>query len=151
MEADRQTIQGRCFNEVIELHRFIQSWLWASIPKTHDLFSRFTNALDDQFQIIHPDGTVSSYTEICDDVWSMHGREAPSFSMEIRNLHLRFSIPQHSLVTYEEWQHGPKTNARVSTAFLQESEQDGRIKWIHLHETWLPENEPKMASQVTAQ
>jgi hypothetical protein len=52
------------------------------------------------------------------------------------------------IMTYEEWQHTDisTTTGRVSTVLFQviadEQEKDReRLKWLHVHETWLPGKE----------
>ena len=42
-------------------------------------------------------------------------------------------------LTYEEWQQGSdgKTTSRISTVTFKKN-KNSDIKWLHLHETWLP-------------
>lgn len=53
---------------------------------------------------------------------------------------MRRAFPGYVLATYEEWQRNaiaskPADNGRIATALFRAREQ---LRWIHVHETWLP-------------
>ena len=124
-------------NEVKNLHKFIQGWLTGSVPKTEEAFSRFINSLDTDFIIFHPTG-ISEY---CEDLimsfWSAYGIREKNFTIEIRNLNHRMTLGDFALVTYEEWQFDETTTGRVSTVLFRKSEKENKVRWVHLHETWI--------------
>lgn len=126
------------FDEVIELHRFIQRWMTGAVPGKRDPFLRFSDALADEFHIIHPGGTTENRAQVLESFWSAHGTREESFQIEIRNIRLRFSSEPYFLVTYEEWQIDSTTTARTSSALFRKSDRDENPHWVHLHETWLP-------------
>ena len=56
---------------------------------------------------------------------------------------IRHQLENHLLVTYTEWQTGARTydrprNGRLSTALMTWAEP---FRWLHVHETWLPQAE----------
>ena len=126
------------FKEVIGLHQFIQDWLTGSVPKTREEYSRFDDALDTDFRIVHPSGTLERRDQLVESFWSAHAAKEPTFSIEIRNLRFRLSFGPYALLTYEEWQHGPSTTARLSTVVFRVADDGGKVRWAHLHETWMP-------------
>ena len=125
------------FDEVIELHGIIQDWMAGTVPKTEAAFSWFRNALDAEFVIIHPTGVAECYEELLKSFWSAHGIQDENFVIEIRNLNHRITFENFSLVTYEEWQFGTAPTARFSTVLFKRTEKDSRVRWLHLHETWM--------------
>ncbi len=125
-------------DEVIDLHRFIQEWMRGSLPKTREAFERFSEVLSGDFMIIHPGGTSEDRAQVTASFWSAHGSRDDSFRIEIRNPRYRLSSNHYALATYEEWQFGSTTTARVSTVLFRQRDRNGKPLWVHLHETWLP-------------
>ena len=125
------------FDEVKNLHAVIQDWMTGSVPKTEAAFSLFRNALDTEFVIIHPTGVAERYEEILKSFWSAHGIQDKNFVIEIQNLNHRITFDNFSLVTYEEWQFGTAPTARFSSVLFKNTKKDNRVRWIHLHETWM--------------
>lgn len=125
------------FDEVINLHAFIQDWMTGSVPKTEDAYSCFRDALDTDFVIIHPTGISEHRKELVKSFWSAYGVQEKSFVIEIRNLTHRLTCDDFALVTYEEWQFGNATAGRVSSVLFRKPEREKKVRWMHLHETWL--------------
>jgi hypothetical protein len=125
------------FDEVINLHKFIQDWMTGSVPKTEEVYSCFRDALDLDFVIVHPTGIAESREELVKSFWSAHGVQKNNFTIEIRNLNLRLTFGDFALATYEEWQFGNTTTGRVSSVLFRKPVKAGRIRWMHLHETWV--------------
>ena len=125
------------FDEVVNLHKIIQNWMTASVPKTEEAFSLFRDALDPDFVIIHPTGVAESYEELLKSFWSAHGIQDTNFVIEIQNLNCRLTLDSLALVTYEEWQFGKTTSARVSSVLFKKPQNENRVRWLHLHETWM--------------
>ena len=131
------TEQHMFIDEVKNLHKFIQGWLIGSEPKTEEAFSCFRDALDPDFEIVHPTGAVEHCQELVKSFWSAHGIKEKSFAIEIRNLNHRLTFGDFALVTYEEWQFGESTTGRVSSVLLRKREKGNKLLWVHLHETWV--------------
>ena len=129
--------QQMFIDEVENLHKFIQGWLTGSVPKTEEAFSCFREALDASFEIIHPTGSAEHCQELVKSFWSAHGVRETTFTIEIRNLNHRLTFGDFALVTYEEWQFGESTTGRVSSVLFRKRENENKIRWVHLHETWI--------------
>lgn len=125
------------FTEIVDLHRFIENWLIGSVPKAAQVFSRFEGALDEDFKIVHPSGKAEDRNQLVNSFWSAHGT-VEDLSLEIRNMGCRISNESFALVSYEEWQFGRTTTARLSSVVFRIAEGGTELKWAHLHETWLP-------------
>jgi hypothetical protein len=128
-------------NEVVELHRFFEAWLTGVLDKTREEYQRFENAMAEDFVMVPPDSNVLPRHVIMDTFWGEHGSKASPFGIKIRNLVARPLPGSLYLVSYEEWQFTPQESARISTAVMQES--DSGIRWLSVHESWLPELGPK--------
>ena len=124
-------------DEVKNLHKFIQGWLTGSVPKTEEAFSRFRDALDADFVIVDPTGVAEHRDEMVKSFWSAHGVREKTFAIKIRNFNHRLTFGDFALVTYEEWQFGETTTGRVSSVLFRILEKENKVRWVHLHETWI--------------
>ena len=124
-----------CKLEVEALHRFIQTWMNASVEKTESIFNRFSDALDPDFIIIDPYGKSKTKNEIIKSFWDAYGIKPGSFRIVIKNYNPRIVVNNYMLATYEEWQSGEKESARLSTILFKIDLQSNRPLWFHLHET----------------
>jgi len=124
-------------DEVKDLHKFIQDWLTGSVPKTETAFYCFRDALDVDFIIIHPTGIAEHREKLVKSFWSAHGVREKNFAIEIRNLNPRLMFGDFALVNYEEWQFGNTTTGRVSSVLFRKPNKENKVRWLHLHETWI--------------
>ena len=132
-------------DEIIALHDFFTEWFPGRCAQDESLFNaRLTDRMDENLILVQPGGRSIDKQTFCDAVWSGYGK-SPDFRAIIRNVELRpVTLEGHVLVTYEEWQRGavnsmPEDNARTaSVLFALEDEKPRR--WIHIHETWLPDD-----------
>lgn len=132
--------------EVRRQHVFIENWLAGSGSPDWDLFA---TALDDDFEMIVPEGTTIPKHDLLEGFRSARGTR-PGMRIEIRNARVLEQHSDRAVVRYEEWQLDPTgANQRVSTACLQASKQAplGWV-WTTLHETWLPEPEEECPSKT---
>ena len=122
--------------EVLELHAFFERWYSGVAALTE--FSRM-DVLADSFVLIGPDGRSSTVEQVREFVEAAYGRRPTGF--EIRNVAVR---PHTPVGTYEEWQTvGNATTGRISTAVMMlDPDTPNGLRWVHLHETWLPEVRP---------
>lgn len=129
-----------CRTEVLELHAFFQTWFRGEPGRTREAFARFPNVLAPTFQIITPQGLAIDRQPCLDAVESGYGSDA-TMSIEIRNHAHRLTRGEMSLVTYEEWQTRDGTMAawRSSAWFEQAADAPNGVRWLHVHETMLPE------------
>jgi len=127
-----------CRENIEELHRFIEAWLLGSVEKSRERFQYFDDALDEKFIIIHPSGELQAKSDITCDLWNAYGARSKQFSITIRNITVRSASENFCIMTYEEWQTGMEKSARISTVVFRRSEDNNKIYWFHLHETWHP-------------
>ena len=122
--------------EVRELHAFFGRW-YSGVAALSE-FSRL-DVLADSFVLIGPDGRSSNVEQVRAFIEAAYGRRPTGF--RIRNVTVR---PHVSVGTYEEWQTvGDVTTGRISTAVMMpDPGMPNGLRWVHLHETWLPDERP---------
>jgi hypothetical protein len=126
--------------EVERLHRFFQEWFNGELDDTDAVFAAFESALAEGFHIITPDGQVLSRAEILAMVRGFRGGWQNS-RIWIKECKLRAELGPVALVTYEEWQDvAGEVKGRLSSALFDLGDgRDDSLRWLHVHETWLPE------------
>jgi len=122
--------------EVHELHAFFERWYAGAADPSE--ISRL-DVLADSFVMIGPDGESSDVEEVRAFVEAAYGRRPTEF--RVLNVALR---PDTPVGTYEEWQTADGvTTGRISTAVMApEPGTPNGLRWLHLHETWLPDARP---------
>lgn len=125
--------------EISELHDFFQAWFTGSIPNDEANFQRFAAVMDPAFVIIGPDGLLTELSTLVDRLAGAYGR-FPGIRIWTENHRLHHQHGDLLLCTYEEWQEAPAaTTARLSSVlFLQDEATPNGVRWLHVHETWLP-------------
>ncbi len=134
-----------CLNEIIDLHKFLADWLNGTQPRTLEAYARRTDVLGADFAIINPSGAVTERAALIADLEAAHGgRAGRGFRIWIENSLARQMLGDFCLVTYEEWQEAAgDRSARLSSAlFRRRRRLPNRVEWLHLHETWLPDQAP---------
>jgi len=127
-----------CRKNIKELHVFIESWLKGAVEKSKQEFQYFEDALDEDFIIIHPSSKLQTKLDIISDFWSAYGVQSENFTIEIRNIKVRFESENICIINYEEWQTGAEKSARISTVTFRKPVNSNKSNWLHLHETWRP-------------
>jgi hypothetical protein len=124
--------------EIVDLHKFFVEWFTGQLENTDQAFSRVANALANEFHLISPRGVIDSQQEILDAIRGAHGARS-KMEITIRNPELRWQSETHCLMTYEEWQQTEQgNNARLSSVLFEHASSHNALRWIHVHETWLP-------------
>ena len=136
-------METRCEQEVRGFHAFLREWLVGGVPRTTEVFARFSGVLDDGLEVIGPRGTATGREALVDEFEGLHGQlaaDADAFEIWIENYRCRWAAGDHALVTYEEWhRRRGATSARLSTALFRRAEAAPcGVAWLHVHETWLP-------------
>jgi len=127
--------------EVEDLHRFFVGWFNGTVDEA-DLESVFVSRLDEHVLFISPDGNRMGRDGLVGMFRRAHGAN-PEFRIEIRDVRVLRDLGDHLLVTYSEWQKRARSsakpdNARFTSVLLTKKQP---FKWLHIHETWLPEAE----------
>jgi len=118
--------------EVRELHDFFERWYAGDCEPAE--IARL-DVLDPSFIMIAPDGRSLSGDAVRSSIDAALGLRP--LTIEIRNVKVEPSAP---FGTYEEWQTiEGTTSGRISTAVMaSEPGAPNGLRWMHLHETWLP-------------
>jgi hypothetical protein len=133
--------------EIIDLHIFFEDWFRGDCRNTDQVFKkRLLSRMDIDFYMVMPNGESFYGEQFWPDLRKAHGSN-PKFEISLRNFVRKLQIGRKTFVAnYEEWQKNakntrPANNGRVSTAvFVVDSEAPNGVKWVNVHETWLPEN-----------
>ena len=131
----------RVTDEIDQLHAFFVARFSGTAEDSDEVFQRgFVDRVAPHGTLIQPGGGRLQLGELVQGMRRAHGTN-PDFDIRIRNPRLEHVTPELVLATYEEWQRSainsePPANGRLSTVvFLRESD---RLRWLHIHETWLP-------------
>lgn len=126
--------------EVVNLHDFFTMW-FNGTAKRDQLEYQFLSRLHPDFVLIPPEGAVLTREQLTGGFQQSHGSNK-GFRIQIRDVTVRHQMGNHVLATYTEWQSGAVTseqsnNARFTSALVEVGQP---ILWLHLQETWLPED-----------
>ncbi len=131
-------VEETCRQEIIRLHQIIEQWFCGHVPQSNEAFAPFQDALAEGFHIVQPSGVIQDKANVVSNMWQAHGARSAPFRIEIRNPVCYFVLGSCCLMTYEEWQYGHETTARLSTVLFRQTSTHLGVEWLHLHETWLP-------------
>lgn len=128
---------NRYFQEVLDTHELIRCWLGdetAANEVCETLLARFSHA----YSMVTPGGVVLDFTALASFFRTQRGAKR-GLHINIENMQLVAESAGSATVTYQERQQLPGQSAtlRYSTVVF-ESQQDGTVRWRHLHETSLP-------------
>jgi len=126
--------------EVVDLHDFFTDWFNGTADRAL-LERRFLSRLDPAFILIPPEGTVLEAADIRSAFQHAFGMNK-GFRIQIRDVTIQRDMEAHVLATYTEWQTGAQQsaladNARITTVLM---EKGTPFTWLHIQETWLPED-----------
>lgn len=127
--------------EIDELHRFFQEWFVGALGR--DALSRFDSVLDDDFRIVAPSGVCTEREPLIALIDGAHGSRESGFRIEVVHRSIDLIAEGVVLAGYEEWQRDGDDDpprGRLSTAIFRSApETPNGYRWLHVHETWLPE------------
>lgn len=131
-------LENEIRQDIEALHEFFVGWYNGTLPEAA-YENEFAARLDPNFTIIMPSGVELDHDSLSAAMRQSFGKN-PGFRIGIRNVRLVHAGETTAVATYEEWQHheeeGPESvSARVSTVAF---ERGDTLKWLHVHETWLP-------------
>lgn len=132
--------------EIEELHRFFVDWFGGHCEDSDAVFSSgLTDRCDPGFTLIQPGGAGAELSTFAPGMRRAFGSN-PDFRIAVRDVGVRLETADLVVATYEEWQRNarnsqPEDNGRISTAlFLRDSSRPTGLRWVHVHETWLPDD-----------
>ncbi|MEM7214769.1 MAG: hypothetical protein AAF423_04430 [Pseudomonadota bacterium] len=125
--------------EIVDLHVFFTDWFTGKADRS-ELDERFISRLHPDMVFIPPEGNILRAAHLKMGFAKSYGAN-PNFRIQIRDVEIQHDFGDHILATYSEWQKGAKTsdqanNARLSSVVMAKGNP---LIWVHLHETWLPE------------
>ncbi len=128
-------------SEIEDLHVFFVDWFTGAAPKDQ-LETRFGAAMDTDVVFVSPDGARLGRADLMNGFASGYGANK-DFRIAIRDVKVRREMGDLVLATYTEWQRGAARsgraeNGRFTTVLMT---RDAPHRWLHVHETWLPEAE----------
>ncbi|MEZ6016985.1 MAG: hypothetical protein R3F49_17840 [Planctomycetota bacterium] len=137
---DAESAPERARSAVVALHAFFNDWCVGRVPNTDPTYARFTDALAPDFQLVAPTGEELDRATIIAQLRTVHGSGAIEIALD--EVASRYVADGLWLVSYHEWQRKPDApwRGRTSAALLREDPSAaGGFRWLHVHETWLPE------------
>ncbi|MDP5220362.1 hypothetical protein Q5Y75_24545 [Ruegeria sp. 2205SS24-7] len=126
-------------HEIVDIHEFLVAWFNGTIDRDQ-LEPRLLSRFDPDVVFIPPEGHVVGGAGLQGMFERGYGTNK-DFKIQIRDVTIRRQIDRVVLANYTEWQIGattshPSNNARVTSAMI---DMGPPLKWLHIHETWLPE------------
>ncbi len=128
--------------EVLDFHLALEGWLGGGSSNTDDNFAVIEQALVEEFSYVLPEGHMADKAATVGNLRQAHGALGQDFRIWIKNFNVIANPGSICMVRYEEWQRMPDASleGRISTvAFRVNEKQANGVEWLHVHETWLPE------------
>lgn len=125
-------------------YRFFTDWFAGRVPKEEAVMAgHFVGRLDPGFALIDPTGRIIDAAQLGRELFAAHG-VAADFEINADEIRVRHADGAVVLATYREWQRNavrstPSNNGRAVTAvFRIDDAAEDRLRWVLVHETWLP-------------
>lgn len=125
--------------EIEDMHALFVDWVGGTAAETA-LDDRFVTAMDEGLTFVSPEGREQNRDDLTAGLRAAYGAN-PAFRIAIRDVKILRKIGELMLVSYTEWQRGTSgaraENGRISTLLISRA---APFRWLHVHETWLPED-----------
>ena len=162
-ENDIEKTRQSCEVEISALHATFVTWFRGEQP-LETLQNDLKQRMLPEFSHIAPNGhMVKGRDVLLQYLVDKYGcYQDRVFSIDVYNVELLWCKKNLCLVSYEEWQSwddnidqsenstsvgGKQQFGRLSTCMLERS-KDGIFRWIHVHETWMENEEPIVKNQA---
>jgi len=124
--------------EIEDLHVFFENWLAGKAAKTEEVYSRFSDSVDDSFNLISPNGVSMSRKELLPSLYQSHGKRK-DVQIWTKKKKLLAQNGDILVVSYEEWQKENNEDRGIvsSAVFIIDPEKPNGVRWLHVHETWI--------------
>lgn len=134
--------------EVIELHEFFESWYNGGIARSEENFSRLTNVLADDFQLITATGFTVNKALLVTLMKGGYGTKQ-DLNMRIEKISQRAQGENLCVLTYEEYGNteGGLKKVLVSAVLRRAPEKRNGLEWLHVHEVSVPMQEQKAENE----
>ena len=133
-------IESLVEKEIVELHQFFEGWFSGEL--SGDAISVLDNVIHDDFLLITPHTDQINKLSLVKIINSNHGK-ASDQKIWVENINVRSTFERVIIATYNECQRiNNVETCRISSAIFREDENArNRIKWLHLHETFIESKE----------
>ena len=130
--------------EIVELHNFFEAWYKGGIARSEKNFSRLTNVLADDFQLITATGFTVNKTLLITLMKGGYGTKQ-GLNMRIEKVNHRVQGENLCLLTYEEYGNteGGLKKVLISAVLRRAPEKRNGLEWLHVHEVNVPMQEPE--------
>lgn len=131
-------LESEVRQEIEEMHQFFVGWFNGKVEQS--VFDKFMSRFDNTVKYIDADGSLHDRTALVGFLGGARGTGS-DFRIAIRDVKVRHLSDSYVIATYTEWQRqatssGRKESARLTTLVLSRTKP---FRWMHIHETWLPE------------
>jgi hypothetical protein len=137
------TMEKRCRREIDALHEFFEGWFNGRIDNSEAEFSRFEGALAPDFTMVTPGAELVQRAALLASLRAAHGSRSARerFRILIQATAGRALSAELAHFTYEEWHESADgQRGRLSSVLFEaDASAPGGVRWLFVHETWLPQ------------
>ena len=128
--------------EIVELHEFFEGWFCGRL--TGNEISVLDNVIHDEFILITPQADQIDKSRLKEIISSNHGKISDQ-KIWVENISIRSTFDGVILATYNECQkkNDVETCRLSSVLFKKDDSARNKIRWLHLHETFIETKENK--------
>jgi DNA polymerase (family X) len=125
--------------EIERLHRFFEDWFNGDIPDDDAVFATVESALAPDFNLVSPGGKSLPRAVLLSQFRAAHGSRRGRLRIWIDDLHLHYQARGIIICGYREWQRQGNDTARGRRSTAVFEDHGDQLRWLHVHETWLPQ------------
>ena len=130
------------------MHSFLEDWFRGEIAPSLAVFARIESVWKHPFEIIGPDGTLRTSSEVLAATFAEHG-SYPDLTIRIKNLRVyEIAMGAAAIARYEEWhtdEHG--IDPRLCSATLVRPDvTNDKMTWVQIHESVLANHQEQAPS-----
>lgn len=128
-------ITQAAIREVYDSHILIQEWFNGTDKATPQLLAQLLTIFSPDFSMINPNGGELNLSDLENFLSGMRGAR-PNVRIEVTKPKIILTGDNYCILRYGELQYMEQEILhRLSTAVFV-SDNNGRVLWRHLHETW---------------
>ncbi len=129
--------------EIEQAHIAFVDWISGTAERSEEVFRRlFLDRFDRDLVLVQPAGVAVHMRDFGPGLERSHG-DNPDFRIAVRDVMLLREHGELVLASYTEWQKNatrstPRDNGRIASVWMRRDAD--RLRWLHVHETWLPDD-----------
>lgn len=130
-------------DEVLEFHALYCRWLRGGFDGEQGAFdAQWLPRFHPRFSLVMPGGLALGMDDLRALFDESYGSN-PDFATDVREFELLHLDGGTALVRFEEWHRGSLNSPRVDNGRLSSVlfvlDDPARVRWLHMHQTWLPD------------